>query len=228
MGFFEERIPMKSGQWTKTITAITTFFLLISLDSIPVFAQTAENKPQLMAETAVVSGSTDTVKKCKAASYFDDTFGIGTWIGAGILAGRDQGRNSGSASRPHGEPPEWGQGAEGYGTRYGSRFGQIVISQTVRYGLGSALHEDVTFHPCECSGFFPRISHVVVGSYTARTSSGRTVFSIPNTVGPLAAGQIAVAGWYPSRFDQGQGLRLAIPLLTGGLIRNTIKEFLKK
>lgn len=219
---------MKSGLWAKTGTAIIAFAFLMFLDSISIFAQATEHKPQLMAETVAASGSTDAAKKCKVGNYFDDTFGIGTWIGAGILAGRDQGRNGGSESRPHGEPPEWGQGAEGYGTRYGSRFGQIVISQTVRYGLGAALHEDVTFHPCECSGFFPRVSHVIVGSYTARTSSGRVVFSIPNTFGPLAAGQIAVAGWYPSRFDQRQGLRLAVPLLTGGIIRNTIKEFLKR
>ncbi len=159
-------------------------------------------------------------------NYLYDTFGPGTWIAAGILAGRDQGRNRGSDTKPHGEPPEWGQGAEGYGDRYASRFGQVVISQTVRYGTGTLLREDVAYHPCQCSGFLPRMGHVFVGSYTAKTASGSTVFSIPNLIGPLAAGQIAVAGWYPSRFDQRQGLRLAVPLLMGGPIRNTVREFL--
>lgn len=187
-------------------------------------AEEAEVNPAM--KSATTSSSVAAGGKGRVGNYFYDTFGPGTWIAAGILAGRDQGRNRGSNTKLHGEPPEWGQGAEGYGDRYASRFGQVVISQTVRYSTGALLHEDVIYHRCQCTGLLPRMTHVFVGSYTATTSSGSTVFSLPNLVGPLAAGQIAVAGWYPSRFDQRQGLRLAVPQLMGGPIRNAVREFL--
>lgn len=158
--------------------------------------------------------------------YLYDTFGPGPIIGSGILALRDQGHNRNSTTRAHGEPPEWGQGAEGYFTRYGSRYGQFVIANTVRYGTGALLHEDVTYRRCECSGFAPRVVHVFVGSFTAETRSGHTVFSLPNVMGPLAAGQVATAAWYPSRYGPEDGLRLSIPLLIGQPVRNAVREFL--
>lgn len=173
-----------------------------------------------------VAGKSTAIQGASFKGFLYEAFGPGTVIAAGILAGRDQGRNRNSDTRPHGEPPEWGQGAEGYGDRYASRFGQIAIGQTIRYGTGALLHEDVDYHRCQCSGFLPRLGHAFIGSYTAKTRGGSTVFSLPNVIGPLAAGQIAVAGWYPSRFDQRQGLRLSVPLLTGAPIRNTIREFL--
>jgi hypothetical protein len=221
------------------VAATLALFLLVDLAAAQETssAQSSNNEPKSAVDnrftataerpmyTGVV-GKPTAMQGPTVKGFLYDAFGPGTWIAAGILAGRDQARNHNSDTRLHGEPPEWGQGAEGYGDRYASRFGQIAISQTVRYGTGALLHEDVTYHKCQCSGFLPRFSHAFISSYTAKTKSGNTVFSLPNVIGPLAAGQIAVAGWYPSRFDQRQGLRLSVPMLMGAPIRNTVREFL--
>lgn len=220
------------------VAAALALFLLVDIAAAqePSSTQSASNEPKGSVDnqftvTPEKPAITGVVGKSAASQgttikgFLYDAFGPGTWIAAGILAGRDQARNHSSDTKPHGEPPEWGQGAEGYGDRYASRFGQMVISQTVRYGTGALLHEDVSYHRCQCSGFLPRFSHAFVGSYTAKTRSGKSTFSLPNVIGPLAAGQIAAAGWYPSRFDQRQGLRLSVPLLTGAPIRNIIHEF---
>jgi hypothetical protein len=220
---------MRIREWRNPGIGILFLFLVICPTAA--FAQGAISSSASVIDSSSVQPATANVSleeargKSNLKNYLSDTFGPGTWLAAGILAGRDQGRNRGSGTKLHGEPPEWGQGAEGYGDRYASRFGQIALSQTVRYGMGSLLREDVSYHRCQCQGFLPRMTHVFIGSYTAKTVSGRTVFSVPNLLGPLTAGQIAVAGWYPSRFDQRQGLRLAVPLLTGGPIRNAIREF---
>jgi hypothetical protein len=40
------------------------------------------------------------------------------------------------------KPPEWEQGASGYGKRFANILGQYSIQRTVTFGLSSALHED--------------------------------------------------------------------------------------
>src|SRR4029077_20094162 len=39
-------------------------------------------------------------------------------------------------------PPEWGQGAEGYGRRFASGYGRSVISRTIEFGVAAADRED--------------------------------------------------------------------------------------
>ncbi|HYT19581.1 MAG TPA: hypothetical protein VEW05_05045, partial [Candidatus Polarisedimenticolia bacterium] len=55
------------------------------------------------------------------------------YIKAGFSAGIDQWKD---------KPPEWEQGASGYGKRFANILGQYSIQRTVTFGLSSALHED--------------------------------------------------------------------------------------
>src|SRR5579862_2572053 len=59
---------------------------------------------------------------------------IGPALGAGIGQWRDT-------------PPEWGQGAGAYGTRFASGFGRTVISRTIALGVATADHEDLVSFP---------------------------------------------------------------------------------
>jgi hypothetical protein len=45
------------------------------------------------------------------------------------------------------EPPEWGQGGQGYGRRLASGVSRSVISETIRFGFAAADGEDPRFKP---------------------------------------------------------------------------------
>jgi len=136
----------------------------------------------------------------KLRNYAFDAFGPYPIVGAGLAAGMHQAYNA---------PPEWRQGAEGYGKRFGSDFGIAAITTTTRYGLSEAFHEDAMYYRCECKGVFPRLRHAVISTLTARRGDdGHRVFSIPALVAPYAGTMTAVYAWYPGRYDAKDGFRM--------------------
>jgi hypothetical protein len=149
--------------------------------------------------------------------YVLDAYGPTAIFAAGITAATDQPENS---------PPEWKQGAAGFGRRFGSRFGQFAVAETARYGLATMLDLDTGYHRCECRGVLPRLGHALLSSVTARSATGHRVISIPDLVGPYAGGLVATSAWYPTRFGPKDGIRLgtwAFGIHTGV---NIVREFL--
>lgn len=149
--------------------------------------------------------------------YLIDAFGPIGWLRAAASAGIAQASD---------EPPEWGQGAKGYGRRVGSKFGQHVIQETVMYGLSAPFGQDPAYYKCDCSGFGPRLGHAIVSSFTALNRDENRVFSVPRIVAPLAAGQVAANGWYPDRFGPKDGLRFGAWSFATGIGVNIFKEFI--
>ena len=98
-------------------------------------------------------------QKTKLHNYVFDAFGPYPIVGAAFAAGINQAYNT---------PPEWKQGAAGYGKRFGSDFGIAAVSTTTRYALAQAFKEDTLYYRCECKGVFPRLSHAVISTLTAR------------------------------------------------------------
>jgi hypothetical protein len=136
----------------------------------------------------------------KLRNYAFDAFGPYPIVGAGLAAGMHQAYNA---------PPEWKQGAEGYGKRIGSDFGIAAVTTTTRYALSEAFHEDALYYRCECKGVFLRLRHAVISTLTARRGDdGHRVFSIPALVAPYAGTMTAVYGWYPGRYDAMDGFRM--------------------
>jgi hypothetical protein len=151
-------------------------------------------------------------------NYLFDSFGPYALIGAGIAAGVTQANNA---------PPEWGQGAQGYGYRYASNFGINLVATSARYGLAEILREDTIYYRCECSGFFPRFGHAVISTVTARRGAdGHRTISFSNIAAPYAGTETAALGWYPGRYNAMDGFRMGNYLLAtyGGL--NLLKEFI--
>ena len=99
---------------------------------------------------------TDTTK---FRNYLFDMFGPYPAVAAAFAAGISQAYNT---------PPEWKQGAEGYGKRFASDFGIAAVSTTTRYALAEALKEETLYYRCECKGVFPRLSHAVTSTLIAR------------------------------------------------------------
>jgi hypothetical protein len=156
--------------------------------------------------------------KTKFTNYLFDAFGPYPIVGAAIAAGINQADNA---------PPEWGQGAEAYGKRFGSNFGILAISTSTRYGLAAAFREDTLYYRCECKGFFSRLDHALISTLTARRGEdGHRVFSFPDLVAPYAGTMVGVYAWYPDRFGAKDAFRLGNYSLIGYAAENVGLEFI--
>jgi hypothetical protein len=144
----------------------------------------------------------------KLRNYAFDSFGPYAFLGSAFSAGIAQAGTSSHAQNA-GIPPDWGQGWDSYGARFGSDFGINLITQTTRYSLAEAFRQDTIFYRCECSGFLPRLKHALISTVTARKGEdGHRVFSLPALVAPYAGTEVAVLLWYPSRYEPQDGFRM--------------------
>jgi hypothetical protein len=157
-------------------------------------------------------------EKTMLRNYFFDAFGPYPIVGAALAGGINQVQNT---------PPEWKQGAEGYGQRFGSDFGIAAVTTTTRYALSEVLREDTLYYRCECKGVFPRLRHAVISTFTARRGvDGHRVFSFPDVVAPYAGTMTAVYGWYPGRYNYKDAFRMGNYSLLGYVGANISLEFL--
>jgi nitrate reductase NapE component len=153
----------------------------------------------------------------KLRNYAFDAFGPYPIFGAAVVAGIGQADNT---------VPEWKQGAAGFGRRFGSDFGIAAASTTTRYAMGQVLREDTLYYRCECRGLFPRLSHAVVSTLTARHGQdGHRAFSVSAVVAPYAGTMTAVYGWYPDNYGARYALRLGNYNLLISAGQNILLEF---
>jgi hypothetical protein len=156
-------------------------------------------------------------QKTEIDNYLFDAYGPYPITGAALAAGINQLTNA---------PPEWDQGAAGFGRRFGSNFGIAVVATTTRYGLAQAMKEDTMYYRCECAGLVPRLRHAVVSTLTARRGEdGHRVFSFPALIAPYAGSMTAVYGWYPDRYGAKDAFRNGNYGLLAYLGSNVALEF---
>jgi hypothetical protein len=149
-----------------------------------------------------------------------NAFGPEPIVGSALVAAFNQVENT---------PPEWGQGAAGFGKRFGSSLGGGAMSTTTRYGLAEAFRQDTLYYQCACRGFVPRIDHALLSTLTARRGNdGHRVFSIPSLLAPYAGTMTAVYGWYPNRFGATDGFRMGNYNLLSAAAENIAAEFLRR
>ena len=91
--------------------------------------------------------------------------------GAGISQARDS-------------DPGFGQGAKGFGRRFGDRMGTRGIKEfTGTFLLASALKMDPQYHPSPRSGFGRRLGYALAQVFVSFTDSGNRQFNFPIVVG---------------------------------------------
>ena len=157
-------------------------------------------------------------EKIEFRNYLFDTLGPYPIVGAAVAGGITQADKT---------PPEWRQGAEGYGKRWASAFAIAGVSTTTRYALATAFREDTLYYRCECTGFFLRVKHAVLSTLSARRGSdGHRVFSFPALVAPYAGTMTAVYAWYPGRYNASDGFRMGNYSMLGFVGGNLALEFL--
>jgi hypothetical protein len=210
----------------KMLRAVPLLFAIAGLAVVPL-SQAQSPSASGNPSSAVVSANTQPqpevtytrpTQKTKLHNYVFDAFGPYPILGAAFAAGINQANNS---------PPEWRQGAEAYGKRFGSDFAIAATATTTRYVFAEALREDTLYYRCECKGAFPRLSHAVISTFTARRGDdGHRVFSLPALVGPYAGTMTAVYAWYPGRYDGRDAFRMGNYALLGYVGGNIALEFL--
>src|SRR5580693_7646531 len=110
------------------------------------------------------------------------------WYAA--LAGISQAENS---------EPGYGQGAEGYGKRFGSAFADGTIENFMTGAvLPSLLHQDPRFFQQSEGTFWHRAGYAVSRIFITRTDSGHQQFNFSEVCGSAAAAAISTYSYHPS------------------------------
>ena len=122
-------------------------------------------------------------------------------------------------SQAEDEFPEYGQGAVGYGKRYGAAFADEVSSGFFsNYFYPVLLKEDPRYFRLGQGSVMHRIEYSVAQEFICRTDSGKRSFGWSNTLGALTSG--GVSNIYYPQSDRGFGLtmsRAGIAMLYGSL-----------
>lgn len=109
------------------------------------------------------------------------------WYGA--LSGISQAENS---------EPGFGQGAQGYGKRYGAYAADGTIENFfVGAILPSVLHQDPRFFPRAEGGFFSRTEYAVTRIVVTRGDSGHRQFNFSEIFGSAIASTISTYSYHP-------------------------------
>lgn len=108
----------------------------------------------------------------------------------GFLSGISQAENS---------EPGYGQGAEGYGKRFGSAFADGTIENfMVGAIVPSLLHQDPRFFQSGHGGFLHRTGYAMSRSFVTRTDSGGHEFNFSEIFGGAASAAISTYAYHPS------------------------------
>ena len=151
--------------------------------------------------------------------YVVSTVGPPGLIGAAAAAGYEQYENY---------PAEWHQTAGGYAKRFASAYAAGAIGNSTKYAIAHVMHQDPSFARCRCTGFNRRMLHAVTSLFTARTASGREVFS-PATLGGFAAEHmIPAALWFPPNRFRTEGIALVGASIGSKIGVNILHEFVGK
>jgi len=125
-------------------------------------------------------------------------------------------------------PEEWGDGASGWGKRFGASVADNAINQTTLVALSLATHRDPIYYRCACTGIGHRSLHAVKMTFESRDRNGNGRFSIPDLVSPFVGPVITRNTIYPSRYNTQDGLRAGGYYLLGTVGWNLVREFVLK
>lgn len=101
------------------------------------------------------------------------------------------------------EPPEWGKRGEGFGRRVGNSLATTAINQTSLTLISEVTRQDSAYYRCACSGFGPRLKHVMKMTFMGRNRKGEMVFSPGKMISPFIGPMVTRNTLYPDRYGPG-------------------------
>ena len=147
--------------------------------------------------------------------YARGIVGPGAIARATLLAGFDQWR---------GNPSAYARTWRGFGERLGSRFAQVSISHTLRFGLARAFDErSVRYRPCVCGDTSSRFRYALLSPLRVTSPSG-VHLSVMNPISEVASG-ILVTGVRSSGLHVGEGIRDGLTGLAAESALSMLREF---
>jgi hypothetical protein len=210
--------PINSGS-SSSVSSATTSSATIEEPS----AEDSGNKIEssLFASLFMAGKTQDKFKPLTARKrlkvYADDLFSPFHFFMAGVSAGVTQAQNV---------PPEWGQGAQGYGRRYANYYASATVSNMLQMAGEDLLHEDNLYYGSGEHGIWRRVKYAVKSSVLARGSDGTQHFSA-SQLGSTAAAAFISRLWQP-RDDRTAGdgaVSFGISMATNAGV-NVVREFL--
>ena len=148
-------------------------------------------------------------------AYARDIVGPKAIARATLLAGFDQWR---------GNPSAYERTWRGFGDRLGSRFAQVSISHTLRFGLSRAFDErSVTYRPCVCGDTGSRFNYALLSPLRVTSPTGIHL-SVMNPISEVASG-ILVTGVRSSGLHVGEGIRDGVTGLAAESALSMLREF---
>jgi hypothetical protein len=143
-----------------------------------------------------------------------------SFLGVGFIAGVEQANDSYSG---------YGQGAQGYGKRFGAAFATDFASRMLDSAVfPSIFHQDPRYFYKGTGSKKSRVLYAVSRSVLTRNDEGSTVPNYSRILGSLSAGGLSNL-YFPSK-DRGFGLTISNWLLetAGNAGNNVVREFLLK
>jgi hypothetical protein len=134
-----------------------------------------------------------------------------------FAAGVDQAR---------GAPSQWGGGLGGYGRRFGSRYGQFIIQNTLTSAGDAVLGYEPRYDLCRCQGFWPRTRHAMWRNFvTYNYTETEEKAQIPLYLAAFSAGALATT-WKPDSQNPWRNGAYGVLAQAGfGAISNWLQEF---
>lgn len=169
---------------------------------------------------SVSSGSQQPLTVGGKFRYFaNESFRPGVFLVAGFYAGLAM------AHPPRNYPPEWRQGAAGFGRNYGDFIASWTAVQGGKFLAASALHEDPRYVRSSSRNLFARAFHAVRSTVIDKSDTGRDRPALANVAGALAGGFVGNA-YLPDGFnDVTHGLQRSATAMTGFATSNLVDEF---
>jgi hypothetical protein len=165
--------------------------------------------------TLIAQNDTPLTTSEKAATRFERMIDPLTLLYSAAGAGIGQWRD---------EPPEWRQGAAGFGRRFAASEGWKITQNSVALGFDKAFGLDPRFHHSTETRFWPRLRGAVAQTLVAYKDSGGRAFNYSQVCGSYGASLISNS-WFPSHSN---GVGDALERGTIGLSLNTASNVAKE
>lgn len=120
----------------------------------------------------------------------------------------------------------WGQGAEGFGKRYGAAFADATAYNYLGVAVfPSIFHQDPRYFSKGSGGFGSRVVYAASRALVTRGDSGRRQFNISNVMASFATGGIATAYYPDNEREPGDAAVRGAIRLGVGAAWNILMEF---
>jgi hypothetical protein len=119
----------------------------------------------------------------------------------------------------------WGQGAEGFARRFGTRVTQSMAKGSGQALVGALFKEDRRFYVSRKQGFWPRFGFALTHTVIVKNDNGREQLSAGRIAGAFSSGFVGMA-WTPEPINTTQAALVRSGTAMGGVLAGSVwKEF---